>query len=150
MTKKNATASSHGAEPQKTFPIRCVECGRVEVHPVIIPFEIDKNQDGKLYHLRIPKLHANRCENCGEIYLGSEADAQISAALREEIGLLTPEQIRGNLAALNLNQKEAAEQMGIAPETMSRWLTGAMIQSRAMDNLLRRFLRMHRGSQAAF
>jgi hypothetical protein len=137
--KKNGTASPKSAERYKKFPIRCVECGQVEVRPAMIPFEIEKNQDGKLYQLHIPRLHANRCDNCGEIYLGSEADAQISAALRDEIGLLTPEQIRGNLATLKLNQKDAAEQLGIAPETMSRWLTGAMIQSRAMDNLLRVF-----------
>ena len=137
--KKTATASARNAERRKKFPIRCVECGQVAVRPAMIPFEIEKNQDGKLYQLHIPKLHANRCENCGEVYLGSEADAQISAALRDEIGLLTPQQIRGNLAALKLNQKDAAEQLGIAAETMSRWLTGAMIQSRAMDNLLRVF-----------
>jgi transcriptional regulator with XRE-family HTH domain len=30
-----------------------------------------------------------------------------------------------------------AERLGVAEETISRWETGALIQSRAMDNLLR-------------
>src|SRR5262249_5932204 len=32
-----------------------------------------------------------------------------------------------------------AERLGVAPETISRWVNGALIQSRAMDNLLRLF-----------
>ncbi len=36
-----------------------------------------------------------------------------------------------------LNQQQLAERLGVAPETISRWLNGALIQSRAMDNLLR-------------
>jgi hypothetical protein len=126
-------------EHRKKFPIRCINCGQVQVRPAVIPYDTEKNQDGKLYKLHFPDLHANRCENCGEIYFGIDADTQINAALRDELGLLTPEQIRCNLVALKLNQKEAAERLGIAPETLSRWLTGAMIQSRAMDNLLRVF-----------
>ena len=38
-----------------------------------------------------------------------------------------------------MSQQELAEQLGVAKETISRWETGAMIQSRAMDNLLRLF-----------
>ncbi len=38
-----------------------------------------------------------------------------------------------------MSQQELAEQLGVAKETICRWETGAMIQSRAMDNLLRLF-----------
>ncbi len=33
--------------------------------------------------------------------------------------------------------QELAERLGVAPETISRWVNGALIQSRAMDNFLR-------------
>src|SRR5207244_376651 len=36
-------------------------------------------------------------------------------------------------------QKEAAERLGIAEATLSRWLTDTQIQSRALDNWLRAF-----------
>ena len=38
-----------------------------------------------------------------------------------------------------MTQKEAAERLGIAEATLSRWLNETQIQSRAMDNLLRIF-----------
>jgi hypothetical protein len=34
-------------------------------------------------------------------------------------------------------EKQAAARLGIAEATLSRWMTGSIIQSRAMDNLLR-------------
>jgi DNA-binding transcriptional regulator YiaG len=136
---KNLKQSLEGTAQGRKFPIRCVNCGQVEVRPAVIPYDIEKNHDGKLYKLHISHLNSNRCDNCGEIYFGNTADMQINAALRSELELLSPEQIRNGLTALQLNQKEAAEQIGVAAETMSRWLTGTMIQSRAMDNLLRMF-----------
>jgi DNA-binding XRE family transcriptional regulator len=42
-------------------------------------------------------------------------------------------------ANLELSQQEMAEQVGVATETISRWEAGGLIQSRAMDNLLRLF-----------
>jgi DNA-binding transcriptional regulator YiaG len=80
-----------------------------------------------------------RCKACGEVYFTEESDERIVAALRDHLALLTPAQIRANLETLGLSQKEAAGRLGIAPETLSRWLCGAVIQSRAMDNLLRAF-----------
>jgi transcriptional regulator with XRE-family HTH domain len=53
--------------------------------------------------------------------------------------LLTPQEMQERRARLGMNQQELAEQLGVAKETISRWETGAMIQSRAMDNLLRLF-----------
>jgi transcriptional regulator with XRE-family HTH domain len=38
-----------------------------------------------------------------------------------------------------MTQKEAADRMGIAEATLSRWLTGTQIQSRSLDNLMRVF-----------
>jgi transcriptional regulator with XRE-family HTH domain len=51
--------------------------------------------------------------------------------------LLSPEEIAAALERLNMTQKEAAERLGIAEATLSRWLTNTQIQTRAMDNLLR-------------
>jgi len=47
--------------------------------------------------------------------------------------------MQASLARLGMSQKEAAGQLGIAEETLSRWLNESQIQSRAIDNLLRLF-----------
>src|SRR5207248_384869 len=64
-------------------------------------------------------------------------DKRIVAALRIKIGILMPEEIFQNRARFAMSQQELAEQLGVAKETISRWETGALIQSRAMDNLMR-------------
>src|SRR5262249_38110213 len=66
-------------------------------------------------------------------------DEKINEALRSHLRLLTPAQIRKGIEQLGLRQQELAERLGVAPETISRWVNGALIQSRAMDNLLRLF-----------
>jgi len=45
--------------------------------------------------------------------------------------------MRKGIGQLGLKQQALAERLGVAPETISRWVNGALIQSRAMDNLLR-------------
>jgi putative zinc finger/helix-turn-helix YgiT family protein len=139
VMKKRARENVAAQAYRRSFPFRCAECGKVEVRPAAIPYELEKNHDGTLHKLHFSQLHVNRCANCGEVYFSDDADREISAALRGKLNLLSPEQIRKNLAELHLTQKQAADRLGIAPETMSRWLSGAMIQSRAMDNLLRVF-----------
>ncbi len=47
--------------------------------------------------------------------------------------------MRKSIEQLGLKQQELAQRLGVAAETISRWVTGAVIQSRAMDNLMRLF-----------
>lgn len=69
--------------------------------------------------------------------MDDEANQQISDAFRELAGLLTPGQIRQNREQLGKTQREVAASLGIAEATLSRWETGAQIQQRAMDRLMR-------------
>jgi putative zinc finger/helix-turn-helix YgiT family protein len=136
MTDIQRTSAS---ERLKKYPIRCIECGKKEVRPTILARDVKKNHDGRVYDLHISDLPATQCSACGEVYFTTESDERIAASLRDHLGLLTPDQIRANLESLKLNQKDTADRLGIAAETLCRWLSGAMIQSRAMDNLLRGF-----------
>ena len=79
------------------------------------------------------------CAACGEKVFTEKVDEQINAALRSHLQLLTPDEIRAGLDRVGLTQKEAAERLGIAEATLSRWLNQTQIQSRAMDNYLRMF-----------
>jgi putative zinc finger/helix-turn-helix YgiT family protein len=123
----------------KPFPRRCPECGKAEVQLAVIAYDAQVNHDGRVYSFRIPQLHVNKCGACGDVLFDNLTDDEISQALREHLNLLSPEQIRKGIQALGLMQKEFAERISVAPETISRWLSGAYIQSRAMDKLMRMF-----------
>jgi putative zinc finger/helix-turn-helix YgiT family protein len=94
-------------------------------------------QDGVIYELHLPDLEIPRCQTCGETVITSAIDEKINDALRSHLRLLTPDHIRKGIEKLGLKQQALAERLGVAPETISRWVNGALIQSRAMDNLLR-------------
>jgi len=131
--------SVRSGERRRNYPIRCLECGKKEVRPATLHHQVQRNHDGRLYDLTIDDLPVTKCNACGNVFFTEESDDRIVVALRELLALLTPEQVRANLKELGLSQKEAAERLGVAPETVSRWLCGSVIQSRAMDNLLRMF-----------
>lgn len=107
--------------------------------------QLQIKHDGRLYTVEIPRLRVPRCAACGELVLENDADEQIAQALREQIGLLSGEQIRANREELGLSQRNLAEHLGVAVETISRWENGVLTQTRAMD----RYLRVYFGVPAA-
>jgi DNA-binding transcriptional regulator YiaG len=92
-----------------------------------------------LHEFQIPKLKIPICRVCGEKVFTEKVDDQINAGLRSHLRLLTPDEMRAALERVSMTQRNAAESLGIAEETLSRWLNETQIQSRAMDNLLRVF-----------
>ncbi len=123
----------------RPFPWRCPACLKREVAPAVIAYTADIKHDGTLHAVEIPALEVPRCQACGELVFSTDVDEQINTALRAKLRLLTPGQIRSGRKELDADQKQLAERLGVAKETISRWETGALIQSRAMDNLLRVF-----------
>jgi putative zinc finger/helix-turn-helix YgiT family protein len=118
----------------RPYPWRCLECRAKEVYPKATDYTTTVKHDGRTYTIHIPDLEIPTCRNCGEQVFAVGDDDRIFAALRAKVGLLTPDEIRTGRG--KLIQQELAEQLGVAKETISRWETGAVIQSRAMDNLL--------------
>ena len=137
MTSEQVNSSKKVTEKSKPFPWRCLECGKKEVWPAVVSHTSEIRHDGRLYTVKVPKLRVPRCKACGELIFENEADEQIASALREQLGLLSPEEIRGNRDKLGLSQRELAEHLGVAMETISRWENGVLIPSRAMDRYLR-------------
>ena len=118
---------------------RCSECGKIEVYPAAIHHDASVKHDNCLYTISISSLHVLRCRSCGDVLFDDATDDQISQALREHLVLLSPQEIRAGIRRLGLSPKEFSEQIRIAAETVSRWLRGANIQSRATTNLMRLF-----------
>jgi putative zinc finger/helix-turn-helix YgiT family protein len=129
----------------KPFPWRCPECGKKEVRRATVRHSSKIKHDGRVYTVEVPRLHVPRCGACRELVFDNVADQQIAAALREQLGLLTAEQIRLNREQLGLSQRALADHLGVAVETISRWENGVLTQTRAMD----RYLRIYFGVPAA-
>jgi len=121
----------------KPFPWTCLHCETKTVKPVVENYSIEVPYEGKLYAVCVQKAEIPTCSRCGRKVLTDQVNRQISAALREKLELLTPEEITKNIDALNMSQKDVAALLRIAPETISRWIHGSVIQSRAMDTVLR-------------
>ena len=123
----------------KPFPWSCVNCGTKTVQPVTEEYVAQVAHDGKTYSVCVPAAVIPTCSRCARKVLTESVNGKIDAALREQLKLLTPDQIRTNIEALSLTQKEVACHLGIAQETLSRWVTGAMIQTKSNDRFLRIF-----------
>src|SRR4051812_9483441 len=121
------------------FPWRCRHCGEKEVVLTTISYDAEVRHDGRLYTFTIPQLLIPVCQACGEKVFTEQVDEQVNVALRFHLHLLTPADMKTALERLGMTQKEAADRLGIAEATLSRWLNETQIQSRAMDNLLRVF-----------
>lgn len=121
----------------RPFPWMCPSCQTRTVVPTSIDYSTTVKHDGSAYEVQLPNVEAPRCTSCGETIITVAVDEKINDALRAQLRLLTPAQIRRGIEQVGLRQQELAERLGVAPETISRWLNGFLIQSRAMDNLLR-------------
>lgn len=120
----------------KPYPWRCPKCLKREVCPSTIEYTTRVKYEGRLYDVTIPEFVVPTCGVCGELVFCNDTDERITRALREKLGLLHPDEIRTGRAELGLTQKALAKQIGVAQETISRWESGLLIQSRAMNNLL--------------
>jgi putative zinc finger/helix-turn-helix YgiT family protein len=87
----------------------------------------------------MPEWH---CAACDVSTLHDDSDEILQDALRKHMRLLSPAELRTARESLGLKQKELADLMGCASESLSRWETGAVLQSRAYDRLLRLFFHL--------
>jgi putative zinc finger/helix-turn-helix YgiT family protein len=124
---------------QREFSRKCGKCRHRAVTLVTVPYTVQFDHDGRKYPIAIPALEVPKCGNCGTIALDEEANQQISNAFRRQAKLLTPEEIRAGREKLGLTQQDFADRLGIAVSTLSRWETGAQIQQRSLNRLMRAY-----------
>jgi len=123
----------------KPYPRHCAECGNEAVVSTQVAYNAEVKHDGKLHGFPISSLTIDKCQSCDEEYFTPDTDREISRGLRIYLCFLQPEEIREKIRQLGLTQAEFANRLGVAKETVSRWITSHTIQNRAMDNLMRLF-----------
>jgi putative zinc finger/helix-turn-helix YgiT family protein len=112
----------------------------VAVHPVTLDsYETEIEHDGRAYPVKVPDLEVLKCEACHAVVLDDTANRKVTEAFRAAVGLLTPEEIREGRQRAGLTQQQLAACLDVSPFTVSRWETGAQVQQKAMDKLLRLF-----------
>ena len=125
-------------------PNLCARCGSEDV-------EVRHRKDVTDFRgltLHVEGLAETVCRNCGLEWTtpGQQADNQAIlksayAARRDEVrdreGLLTGDQIAWVLNELELTKAEAASLFGGGPNAFSKYINGDVLQSFAMDRLLR-------------
>lgn len=116
--------------------MKCMECGGElfrSSQPITSEFRGEK--------LIVCDVEHWCCSSCDEIIYDADDLAAYSkaenAAYRERLGLLSPEEIRAIRRKLDLTQKQFEELLGVSTPTVSRWETGAAVQSKMADNLIR-------------
>jgi putative zinc finger/helix-turn-helix YgiT family protein len=124
---------------EKPFPRKCPKCRKPALAPVVEDYATTLDHDGRSYAVTVPALAVLTCSACGNRTLDDEANKAVTRALYRAAGLLEPEAVRALLARHKVTQKQFAEQLGLAEATVSRWVTGAQIQQRAFDTILRAY-----------
>lgn len=130
------TQTNAGSRP---FPWLCSTCGQNTVVPATVHHVATVRHDGRLHTLDIPELNLFRCSACGAEIHNTTVDDQISDALRTQLRLLTPAQIRNGISGLGVRIQDLAEQLGVEDALIQSWLSGERIQSCVADRLLRAY-----------
>ena len=124
------------------FPRTCPKCRERRLIEVTEPYETTREHDGRAYPIAIPDLELLACAACGNRIVPDDSDDRLSDALRQAVGVLRPGQIRQSRLNLGMTQERMARDLGVAEATLSRWETGAQIQQRVLDKLLRAYFEM--------
>jgi len=134
----------------RPFPWKCVRCGQRSMEPEEMDYTTEIVHDGRPYQVSVPALCTFRCQNpdCRAILLDTDANRRITQAFRREANLLEPEEIRRRRVALGLKQEDLAKRLEVGQATLSRWETGAQIQQRSLDKLLRLYFDLPEVRQA--
>ena len=131
-------------KPRKRVPNACPRCSAGNLH---VRHKSD-TLDYKGLTLDVDGLAETTCQSCGFEWMtdGQEQDnlaiiRQAFALKRDHVraneGLLTGEQIEDVLHLLSLSKADAARHFGGGPHAFGKYISGEVLQSFAMDRLLR-------------
>jgi putative zinc finger/helix-turn-helix YgiT family protein len=91
--------------------------------------------------ISVPGCTHLRCRACGEVLLRMDEARHLRVRAleiyRENLGLLSADEIRSIRERLGLTQAELTRLLRLGGNTVSRWESGRNVQSAAMDLLLR-------------
>lgn len=115
----------------------CPMCMKHTLESVVTSYE----HEYKGHTLVIEDFVMRTCSSCGaEIEYPEDnldAERRILDLKRDVDGLLRPSEIRRIRKSFGLTQKDFAEILGVGAKSFARYETGAVVQGRSMDTMLR-------------
>lgn len=115
----------------------CPLCGDGKLHEKVV----EESFSYKGHALTVPDYHILECPACGEALVDKASSKQAEKMLRDfgrQIdGLLMAADIKKIRQKLHLTQEQMATLLGGGLKGFARYENGQVVQSRAMDNLLR-------------
>lgn len=115
--------------------VECAVCGSSEL---IRKVGDKKFKIGPKRQSVMVKIAWDLCQNCGAEYLDKAARGAILAARNAAHTLLTASQLLSIRQRLGMTQQAWSDKLGIGDKSYTRWESGKSIQSKSMDNLIRR------------
>lgn len=116
---------------------RCANCGEYSLNERIAAMEHEVA--GRVILIE-DDLHTF-CGSCGHVsYVGSqisEMEIRVARKIREQDGLLMPEELKAVRNKYGLTQSEMEDLLSIGKKTWIRWERGKVVQSKAVDTLIR-------------
>lgn len=103
---------------------------------------IERVRDFPIHGTIVPvREELYRCGICGEEEYSLEqavtAERRASEVYRTQNGLLQPDEIAHLRRRWGITQAQLEDALGVGRKTVARWEAGRVLQSRALDNLLR-------------
>ena len=121
-------------EDRSKVAIQCPDCnGPIRTENVLHKFKYGVGPDAKDLVCTLP---VRICDACGNEYVDEEGEEIRHETVCRHLGVLPPREIQ-RLRERYGTQAAFANLTGIGEASLSRWETGASIQSKAYDNYLR-------------
>lgn len=121
-----------------SIPDFCPACDATDKPFKLVQRPTEQDFRGETFRVTSPAL---QCRHCGFGMLGpGQLDALRAAthdAYRREHGFLTSGEILARRKAMGLSQKRFAEYLGVGSASIERWESGALVQDKASDLLIR-------------
>lgn len=119
---------------------KCHACekGTLEERRGVFHYE-SKNRDGEAIAGDFENSVWYECASCGERMIPRELNQSIEKWHYAREGLLTPEEIKAIREKYGLTQVAIARLLGVGEKNFTRWENGLSMQTKVMDDLIRRF-----------
>lgn len=124
---------------------RCLTCRHADRIRVGLPtYSSEYYHDGKIHSVTVANLEVWQCTDaaCSAIVLDDAAEERLEIAVRDQLGLLSPQEIQQQRERLGLSQTQLATTLRMPDNLVAQLESVGFLQPRDTDTLLRLFFKL--------